>query len=341
MLCIKIEQPRRPFTVRVNLEIPDNRVYCLFGPSGAGKTTILSLTGGFELLHRGRIVLNDTLLAESEGSRRFHLPVWQRQLGYISQDTRLFPHLDVTKNIVFALPGNRLDDYTRGLIRYLDLQDYLSADINTLSGGQKQRVALARTLAVRPRILLLDEPFSSLDQPAREEMWDLLLRVQQQFRLTVLLVTHQFIEAQRLAHTIGVLDKGELLQEAAPTELVNSPISVKVALLVGYRSSLPAALFGLGDGLVVLHPDRVLLGCFPGRGPVGRGVVERCYPHNGRWHLCLRLAPGHLLEVIAAESEECRIGEEVSFTLLAPPVLAGCPEFITAQQTNYISCAVI
>ncbi|HUW64741.1 MAG TPA: ATP-binding cassette domain-containing protein [Spirochaetia bacterium] len=323
MLSIQIEHPRRSFTVRVRLEVPEGRVYCLFGPSGAGKTTILSVTGGFELLQKGRIVLNGTLLAESQGSRRFHLPAWRRQLGYLAQSTHLFPHLDVARNIVFALPGNSMDDYTLGLIRTLELRDYLSAGANTLSGGQKQRVALARALAARPRALLLDEPFSALDQPARQEMQELLLRLQDEYRLTILLVTHQLTEAQRLAHTIGVLDEGEILQEAAPADLMTAPGSVKVALLAGYRAFLPAAVFGMGEGLVALHPDRVLPGSFPALGPVGRAQVESCFPYEGRWRLGLRMSQGPALEATVAHGEECRVGEEVSFTLLSPPVLAG------------------
>ncbi|MDA8335787.1 MAG: ABC transporter ATP-binding protein [Peptococcaceae bacterium] len=323
MLCIRIEQPRRCFAVRARLEVPEGRVYCLLGPSGAGKSTILSVTAGFEPLHQGRIALNGTLLAESAGSTRFHLPAWRRRLGYLAQSTHLFPHLDVGRNIAFALPGNRLDDYTVGLVRELDLRDYLSARIATLSGGQKQRVALARALAARPRVLLLDEPFSALDLPARQEMQELLLRLQAEYGLTVLLVTHQFTEAQRLAHTIGVLDEGVLLQEAAPAGLLTSPASVKVAGLAGYKAFLPAAVFGLGEGLVALHPDRVLPGSFPGLGPVGRARVENCFPYEGRWRVALRLDQGQALEACVSENTAVRVGEEVSFTLLTPPILAG------------------
>lgn len=323
MLSIRIEHPRRFFTVRARVEVPEGRIYCLFGPSGAGKSTILSVTGGFELLPKGRIALNGNLLAESEGTRRFHLPAWRRQLGYLAQSTHLFPHLDVLQNIVFALPGKSIDGYTRGLIRALELQDYLSAGPHTLSGGQKQRVALARALAARPRALLLDEPFSALDQPARQEMQELLLRLQEEYRLTILLVTHQLTEAQRLAHTIGVLDEGEILQEAGPAELVTAPASVKVALLAGYKAFLPAGIFDLGEGLVALHPDRVLPGSFPALGPVGRAVVESCFPYEGRWRLGLRMTGGQALEATAAQGAECRVGEEVAFTLQDPPVLAG------------------
>lgn len=323
MLSIRIEQSRRFFTVRVSLAVAEGRVYCLFGSSGAGKSTILAVTGGFEALQKGRIALNGTLLAESEGARRFHLPAWRRQLGYLAQDTHLFPHLDVEQNIAFALPGNRLDDYTRGLVGALELESYLRAGVKTLSGGQKQRVALARALAARPRVVLLDEPFSALDQPARQEMQELLLWLQSEYRLTILLVTHQLTEAQRLAHTIGVLDEGELLQEAEPAALISGPVSVKVALLAGYKAVLPAAVFGLGEGLVALHPDRVLPGSFPVLGPVGRALVEKCYPYEGRWRLGLRLPQGQVMEATAADSGQCRIGEEISFTLHSPPILAG------------------
>lgn len=338
MLSIQIEQPRRSFTVRVCLDVSEGQIYCLFGPSGAGKTTVLSVAGGFERLYRGSIALNGTLLAESGESRRFHLPVWQRQLGYVSQSTHLFPHLDVAKNIAFALPKNNLDDYTHGLINALGLKDYLSASVNTLSGGQKQKVAIARALAARPQVLLLDEPFSSLDQPSREEMQELITQIQKQLRLTMLLVTHQLTEAQRLAHQIGVLDKGEILQEAGPAELVNCPVSIKVALLAGYKAFLPAELFSLGEGLVALHPDRVLLGRLPDRGPVGQATVERCYPYDGHWRLGLHMACGQTLEATSDENKGWHAGEEVSFTLLSPPILSDDTEFSQELgMTGYFS----
>ncbi len=321
MLSIRIEQPRRPFTVRVHIEVPEGRTYCVFGPSGAGKSTILSVTAGFQTLHKGHIALNGTVLADH--TTRLHLPAWRRQLGYLAQSPLLFPHLDVQRNIAYALPNKRLDDYSRNLVKALELQDYLFAGVNTLSGGQKQRVALGRALAARPRALLLDEPFSALDHPARLEMQELLLSLQKEYRLTMLLVTHQLTEAQRLANTLGVLDEGEILQEVGPAELVVSPVSVKVALLAGYRAFLPAALFGLEGGLVALHPDRVHLGSDPAMGPVGRALVESCYPHEGRWLVGLRLAQGQTLEATANQLAKSQVGREVSFTLQNPPVLAG------------------
>lgn len=296
-------------------------MYCLFGPSGAGKSTILSITAGFEMLHKGFISLNGSVLADH--AMQLHLPAWRRQLGYLAQNTLLFPHLDVLRNITYALPNKRMDDYTKGLVKTLELHDFLSAKINTLSGGQRQRVALARALAARPRALLLDEPFSALDRPARREMQDLLLALQKEYRLTMLLVTHQLTEAQRLAHTIGVLDNGEVLQEAGPSGLVDAPASVKVARLAGYTAFLPAAAFGMGEGLVALHPERIHLGSNPASGPAGRAIVKSCCPHEGRFLVSLRVAQGQTIETIADRPMEDQVGHEVSFTLQNPPVLAG------------------
>ncbi|NNM53734.1 MAG: ABC transporter ATP-binding protein [Spirochaetales bacterium] len=320
MLSIDIEQPRRLFTVNVRLTVPDDQIYCLFGASGSGKSTILSTTAGFENLHRGRIHLNKQALAVKNENTHLHLPAWKRQLGYIAQSSHLFPHLNVLDNIVFALPGRRLTAYTEHLIQTLDLQEFLRAPVQTLSGGQQQRVALARALAVRPQVLLLDEPFSALDQPARWELQDLLQRLNEEFQLSILLVTHQLTEAQRLGNIMGILEEGQIWQEASPAQLFATPKNIKVAKLLGYQSFLPAEYLGLGRGCLALHPDRVLLGTFPHLGLVLRAQVDSWFLYEGRWRINL-LGP-HSVRIQATDTQGLNLskGDVVFVTLLQPLV---------------------
>ena len=321
MLSIHIEQQRRLFTVSVHLNVPEGKIYCLFGASGSGKSTILSTTAGFERLHRGRIQLNNRALAMQDNKTHFHLPAWKRQLGYISQATHLFPHLNVLDNIVFALPNRRTTAYAEQLIQTLELHDFLGSPIQTLSGGQQQRVALARALAVSPQVLLLDEPFSALDQPARWELQDLLQRLNVELQLSILLVTHQLTEAQRLGHIMGILDEGKILQEASPAQLLAAPKNVKVAKLLGYQSFLPAEDFGLGHGCLALHPDRVLLGRFPDLGYVIQAQVDNRFLYEGRWRINLLGPQGVRIQATDIQGLTLLKGASVFLTLLQPLVL--------------------
>ncbi len=321
MLSLQIKQPRRDFTVNVQLTVPPGKIYCLFGASGSGKSTILAVTAGFESLHQGRIQLHQKALAVRENTTNFQLPSWKRQLGYISQKTHLFPHLNVLENIAFALPFKRTDAYTEQLVQTLELQNDLKARIQTLSGGQQQRVALARALAVHPQVLLLDEPFSALDQPARLELQLFLQRLNEEFQISILLVTHQLTEAQHLGHIMGILEEGQLWHEASPAQLLATPQTVKMAKLLGYQSFLPAKVWGLGQGCLALHPDRVLLGNFPAQGPVVQAVVDHWYLYEGRWRMILNGPHGYRVQATNTLGLPLTKGELVFLTLLHPLIL--------------------
>ncbi|MDA8066907.1 MAG: ABC transporter ATP-binding protein [Thermaerobacter sp.] len=322
MFRISLEQPRARFTVRVDLEVAPGELFCLFGPSGAGKSTVLRTAAGIERLHRGRVVLDDAVLAVSDRQRRCFLPVWRRRLGYLEQHPRLFPHLTVEGNIAYGLPGGQLTKEGRRLARELGLEEFLGVYPHALSGGQRQRVALARALAADPRALLLDEPFSALDEAARGELQELLRRVQRRHRLTALFVTHHLAEAQRLADRMGILDEGRLLQSAPPAEIMARPATPRVARLVGYTDFLPGGVFGRSGGLLGVHPDRALLGSFPHLGPVAEGVVEQRTPREGTFRVRLRLPGGHRVSVASPlpDGHGLTPGEAAWITLLDPPV---------------------
>lgn len=207
----------------------------LLGVSGAGKTlTLRSLAG---LLHpdEGRIALDGRVLFDSQ--QHIFLPPQARRIGYVPQHSALFPHQTVTEQIRFALParGNRKSQAARvaELVTVLELEGLERRYPDALSGGQQRRVALARALAADPQLLVLDEPFSALDVPVRERLYEALRHLCQQFALPVILVTHDRAEVEQLADTVVVLHQGSVAQVGSVQEVFLAPRTPDVARLVG------------------------------------------------------------------------------------------------------------
>ena len=196
------------------------------GPSGAGKTSLLRTVAGLERPYAGQISLGQEVWFDAE--RRIHVTPERRHVGYLPQDYGLFPHLTVSGNVSFASRQERPD-----LLERLGIAHLAGVLPAQLSGGERQRVALARALAREPRVLLLDEPFGALDAVTREHVRNELADALAVLRLPTLLVTHAFDDATVLAHRIGVLDRGIVVQLGAPSELVGEPASVLVAALTG------------------------------------------------------------------------------------------------------------
>lgn len=188
----------------------------LFGPSGAGKTTLLRMIAGLSKPDAGRIVVDGTCWFDSD--RRIDLPPQKRRVGFVFQDYALFPHLSVAQNIGFALPKS--DRSIVGeLLEMTGLSQLAGRKPDTLSGGQKQRVALARALALRPKLLLLDEPLSALDHTMRHQLQSELLELQRRFQPATLLVSHDLSEVFRLSHQVFVLDRGQVAKSGTPAEV--------------------------------------------------------------------------------------------------------------------------
>lgn len=198
----------------------------LVGPSGAGKTSLLRTVAGLEHPHTGRIALGREVWFDAQ--QKIHLSAERRRVGYLPQDYGLFPHLTVAANVRFAGKRDRPD-----LLERLGIGHLANARPGQLSGGERQRVALARALARAPRVMLLDEPFGALDAVTRRQVRDELGDVLVGLRLPTLLVTHAFDDATALAHRVGVIDNGRLVQLARATELLRRPANAMVAALTG------------------------------------------------------------------------------------------------------------
>jgi iron(III) transport system ATP-binding protein len=202
----------------VSLSLPPGEVHCLVGPSGCGKTTILRLIAGLETLQGGRIAIGSELLAAPGRG----LPPEERRIGLMFQDFALFPHLRVLDNVAFGLrgmSGRERRKRAQELLAQVDMSGHAASFPYMLSGGEQQRVALARALAPRPRLMLLDEPFSSLDATLREQVREDCIAILRASATPVLMVTHDADEAVRVADRIHVMQEGRILQSGSPAEL--------------------------------------------------------------------------------------------------------------------------
>ena len=213
--------------------VEPGEIVCLLGPSGCGKTTVLRLAAGLEPLQAGRVRIGGRVVAE--GGKAQQVPPESRGVGLMFQDYALFPHLTVRENVAFGLAraDSRRAAWVREVLGEMDLEEYADRYPHTLSGGQQQRIALLRALAPRPRVLLLDEPFSGLDEHLRQQIRMETLRRLEGTDASTLMVTHDPEEAMFLADRIVVLHRGRLVQDAAPIEIFERPRDPFVARLFG------------------------------------------------------------------------------------------------------------
>jgi ABC-type Fe3+/spermidine/putrescine transport system ATPase subunit len=215
------------------LGIAEGECHAVLGPSGSGKSTLLNAILGILPPQKGRIRLN--------GSDITHQPIERRGLGYVPQQIGLFPHLTVRNNLSYSarargLPADQFRPLMNQLVEATGIGALLERFPNTLSGGERQRVALVRALTSQPRLVLLDEPFTSLNQSLRRELWWLMHELQKQQRLTVLLVTHDLTEAYFLADHISLLMDGRIRQAGDKTTVYRRPATRDVARFLGVNN---------------------------------------------------------------------------------------------------------
>ncbi|NDW00587.1 ABC transporter ATP-binding protein [Yangia sp. PrR002] len=283
----------------VSLSIEPGDVTCLLGPSGCGKSTTLRMIAGVDMQDSGSIHVDGTLVCDTV----FRIPPERRAIGLMFQDFALFPHLSVGENVAFGLKGSASAKKARALelLDRVGLGHFIDEYPHQLSGGEQQRVALARALAPRPRIMLMDEPFSGLDNRLRDGIRDETLALLKEEGTSVLLVTHEPEEAMRMADEIALMRGGKIVQRGAPYNIYNAPadkaavaffsdINTLSGKVQGALAQTPFGPFlapGVPDGEqvdIVFRPQHVGIDFDRGgRGPnptqmagtPARGVVER------------------------------------------------------------------
>ena len=284
----------------VSLRIMPGQVTCLLGPSGCGKSTTLRMIAGVEMQDAGSIHVDGKLICDTV----FRVPPERREIGLMFQDFALFPHLSVADNVGFGLrSGTKAERRARieELLERVDLLRFVDGYPHQLSGGEQQRVALARALAPRPRIMLMDEPFSGLDNRLRDEIRDHTLSVLKTEDTAVLLVTHEPDEAMRMADEIALMRDGRIVQQGAPYNVYTRPLdraavsffsdaNMLRAEVSGALAATPFGRFlapGVPDGTavdIVFRPQHVRIDFDrSGKGPAptategtaARGVVAR------------------------------------------------------------------
>ena len=272
----------------VDLRVPSGTLTALLGASGSGKTTLLRLVCGFERPDAGAIDLDGRRVAGPS----FHVPPERRQIGYVAQDGALFPHLSVAENIVFGLPRReRTPSEVDRLLALVGLRTtYAGRKPHELSGGEQQRVALARALAAKPRIVLLDEPFSSLDAALRGETRTAVAAAIAETQATALLVTHDQGEALSMGAQVAVLRDGCMLQVGTPEAVYRRPADIALACFLGDavimtghaaagRVSCPLGELTLSPGMpdgpvdVMIRPEQIRLLASSDAGGLGATVV--------------------------------------------------------------------
>ena len=232
MLQVQLRQDS-PIPLDVSLECAAGELLALVGPSGSGKTSILRTIAGLMQPRSGKVQLGDeTWLDTASG---VSVRAEARAVGMVFQHYALFPHLTARRSVALALPRGTPDHVADDLLRDMRLEGLADRRPHELSGGQRQRVALARALARQPKLLLLDEAFSAVDQPTRHVLYDELVQLRERVRIPMVMVTHDLREARLLADRICIVDAGCTLQAGAPEQVMARPRNARVAALVGIR----------------------------------------------------------------------------------------------------------
>jgi putative spermidine/putrescine transport system ATP-binding protein len=323
----------------VSLAVEPGEFVSLLGPSGCGKTTLLRIVAGFEYPAAGRVVL--------EGQDITGLAAAKRKMGMVFQAYSLFPNMTAEDNVRFGLRVRRQDAPTQQkraaeLLDLVGLAEHARKFPHQLSGGQQQRVALARALAIRPALLLLDEPLSALDAKVRVQLRDEIRRIQQETAVTTLFVTHDQEEALSISDRVVVMQDGVLSQVGDPAAIYGEPENIFVARFVGAVTELPGVVIDGGSGVIellghqvpaarargmaagtrvhfLLRPEMVRLGPASSAGMLRGTVVLRTF-FGALTTLRIDIASGHdqgsqgslTAAMASAEASQITLGSEVS-----------------------------
>jgi putative spermidine/putrescine transport system ATP-binding protein len=305
----------------INLDVQGGELVALLGPSGCGKSTLLRIVSGFIRQTNGRVLF--------DGEGVDHLPPSRRGAGIVFQNYALFPHMTVAENVAYGLealrwPRQRIRARVAEMLALVHMREFAERKPRQLSGGQQQRIALARCLATDPKVLLLDEPFGALDKNLRLDMQIEVKRLQREYGITTILVTHDQEEALSMADRIAVMARGSIEQVSSPTEIYDRPKTLFVNQFVGTANVVPGEFVSNDHGiatvrvlggavlkaketpslvkgaqvLVSVRPEQLRLESVPGHGRIA-GVVKAVMP----------LGPHVVYEVETAGGASLKISE--------------------------------
>ncbi len=326
----------------LSIKLHAGEVTCLLGPSGCGKSTTLRIAAGVDRQDEGTVLVNGVIVSDD----RIHLPPEARNIGLMFQDFALFPHLDVAGNVGFGLKGPKAarDRRVRELLEKVELTGYGRKFPHQLSGGEQQRVALARALAPRPQVLLMDEPFSGLDDRLRDDVRDATLELLKAEDTAVLLVTHEPAEAMRMADNIALMRDGRIVQSGAPYNIYNAPVDRRAAAFFSDINVIPGVVHdaltdtpfgqfltpGLPNGTpvdIVIRPQHLKIDFDrQGRGPLPTstdGVPARAQVHRARF------MGGHSLVEFAMDADGTMLKVTIPGVFLPKP---GTPMWLSVRR---------
>jgi sulfate/thiosulfate transport system ATP-binding protein len=283
----------------VSIEVPDGSLTALLGPSGSGKSTLLRVIAGLEQPDSGRIVIH--------GQDMTRVPVQDRHVGFCFQHYAAFKHMTVRDNVAFGLKIRKrgkteTEERVRELLRLVHLEGFIDRYPSQLSGGQRQRMALARALAVEPKVLLLDEPFGALDAKVREELRAWLRRLHDEMHVTTIFVTHDQEEAMDVAEQIVVMNDGQVEQAGGPRDLYEHPATEFVMGFIGPVNRL---------GREFIRPHDLVIQHIPEPG-AAEAMIERIVHLGFEVRVELELAEGEPLwaQLTRAQAEELELVEK-------------------------------
>ena len=311
----------------ISMTIEPGEFFALLGPSGSGKSTLLRLIAGFVQAQTGRILI--------DGEDVANVPPWKRNLGMVFQNYSLWPHMTVNENVAFGLVERRLprETITRKVAAALELvglPEYGERHPNQLSGGQQQRVALARTIAIEPKVLLLDEPLSNLDAKLRVHMRTEILALQRKLGITTIFVTHDQEEALSISDRVAVLDQGCIQQTGTPMELFDDPVNRFIANFVGTINLVRGEISASGGGLVFDSASLGRIALPPSAAGAKPGSAEIAFrPHTLTLSAAGTTGPQDQIAISGTVAEREFLGEFVRYKVRvgATEIVADQPHF--------------
>jgi len=261
-LQVRLQQSS-PITLDIALSCAAGELLALVGPSGSGKTSVLRTIAGLNSTQQVHITCNDQVWNNSD--TKVNLKPQQRKVGFVFQQYALFPHMSVLQNVLMATPGKNQQERRDKVMQWLEKTNMAGLQErkpDQLSGGQKQRVALARALAREPDLLLLDEPFSAVDQQTRRRLYSELAQLRAHLSIPIVLVTHDIQEVQLLADSLCLIHRGQSLQQGPVQTVINQPSSRAIARLLGHRNLFAATVVRHDEHYThyQLGPDNRLIG---------------------------------------------------------------------------------